>query len=626
MKKYKPTLAILAVISGLSFAGCTGTTNNSVSEESSIYSTVFSENTAAAFSSSELIESSIPEPPYYPGEITITATTLDGYTINYTIDEEAACAYGAATYSAGYIPDSSLSSSILTASAQHGTCYFGEIQTTTACDLTKNQSVLVKDESGDEKEYSIVTERTEGKLPMVYITLDNDKLSSDIMRYQTIGMTISIDVSKSPEYEQGLQTVHGKIRGRGNSTWNWDKKPYKIKLDEKSEVLGLSADKDWVLISNYADKSLMRNTLAYEMGKVLDFVWTPTQYPVDLFINGEYQGVYLLGEHMEVSENRVCITEKTDESEQFGYIIEVGGADTDTMEKGIDYFHTNSGMLKFITFKEPEADELTGEQRQEIIELFNKADNAIVNGGDISEYIDIDSFVDWVIIQELTNNTDSAFRRSCYFTVDADKKIRMGPIWDFDLAFGNYTIDNPYYDTWTIIGSDDEDAYIKTSWGNYLMQNEQFRQKLSERWTQVRDELLDTAFSTINYYSKQIYPSQEENFKVWQIWGTRTGYSSWSNNAANTYDLQIWYLKNFLTKRAAWINENIDLPIVSDADNEEDFQTSEDNSDISDIDIPPSTSEPPSTSDEGSYCENTSSPLSETSGLSSDNSSEIATS
>lgn len=563
MKKHTIFLAFFLAIS---LAGCTGTTDSSVSDISGTSSFDYSDSTVTSFFSSEPTEVSEPEPPYYPGEITITAATLDGYTINYTIDEENACAYGAATYSAGYIPDSSLSSSILTAKAQYGTCYFGKTESTTACDLAQTQSVLVKDESGDEKEYSIVTERTEGKLPMVCIRLDNNKSVNDIMRYQTIGMTISIDVSKSPEYEQGLQTIHGKIRGRGNSTWSWDKKPYKIKLDEKSEILGLAANKDWVLISNYADKSLMRNTIAYEMGKKLNFIWTPTQYPVDLFVNGEYQGVYLLGEHLEVSENRVCIAEKSDSSEQFGYLIEVGGADTDIMEKGVDYFHTDSGMLKFITFKEPEADELTGEQRQEIIELFNKADNAIVNGGDISEYIDINSFVDWVILQELTNNTDSAFRRSCYFTVDTDKKIRMGPVWDFDHAFGNYTIDNPYYDTWTIIGSDDEDAYIKTCWGNYLMHNEQFRQKLSERWKQVRDELMETAFSTISHYSKRIYPSQQENFKVWQIWGIKTGYSSWSNNAANNYDLQIWYLKNFLTKRAEWIDNNIDLPISSDSD------------------------------------------------------------
>lgn len=487
----------------------------------------------------------------------VSAVTAGGHTLEYTIDEQSGCAYTSVTYSTDYVPDSDLKSSTLSAQAENGVCRFGSSEGSAAADLTEAQTLTVEDVNGAKKTYTIITQRTEGLLPIVNITLDGGKSVTDISRTDHTGMSISIDISKSPEYPSGLAEVKGKIRGRGNSTWKWEKKPYKIKLEEKAEVLGLAANKDWILLSNYADKSLMRDTVAYDMSRTLDNLgWVPTQYPVDLFINGEYQGVYSIGEHMEAAKSRVDITENPDGGE-CGYLLEVGGSDDNVDVEGVDYFHVDSDMLRYITFREPEPNELTDSQRQAIIDCFNAADNAIVNGGDLAEYIDIDSFCDWVIIQELTNNTDSAFRRSCYFTKEVGEKLKMGPVWDFDLAFGNLVVDNQYYNTWTIIGSDDDEAYVTRSWGNYLMQNEQFRSRLRERWGEVRDRLLSAAMTSIDHYAEKIYPSQQENFNVWKIWDQKPGYSSWANYNANTYELQVQYLKDFLTKRAAWIDDNI---------------------------------------------------------------------
>lgn len=497
------------------------------------------------------------DPDYCAELVSVSAVTGGGHNLEYTIDEENACAYVSVTYSTDYVPDSALADSVISASAQGGVCRFGSAEGNAHADLTRTQRLTVTDENGAKKTYSIITKRTEGLLPVVNITLDDGKAITDIQRDDTIGMTVSIDCSKAPEYPAGLPEMSGKIRGRGNSTWKWEKKPYKIKLSEKAEVLGLAANKDWILLANYADKSLMRDSVAYDMARELDFIWTPSQYPVDLFINGEYQGVYSIGESMEVGKNRVNITEQSDDSAECGFLLEVGGADSAIAVEGTDYFHTDSEMLNFVTFIYPKPENMTAEQREEIIGLFNKADAAIVSGGDISEFIDIDSFVDWVIIQELTNNTDSAFRRSVFFTCDVGGKIKMGPVWDFDLAFGNYVVDNSSYNSWTIIGSDSEGAFVEPSWGNYLMQNKEFRARLRERWGEVRDRLLSAAMTSIDSYYAKIYPSQEENFNVWRIWDEKPGYSSWANYAANTYELQAEYLKNFLNKRAAWIDENV---------------------------------------------------------------------
>lgn len=509
----------------------------------------------SAVETEELTEYNDPE--YNAGEVTVSAVAGGGQEIIFTVDEESACAYASVTYSTDYVPDEDLAAAVLSASAEHGECSIGGAGESRPADLTQPQELTVADDKGYKKTYSVIAQRTEGLLPIVSIDLSDGRTLNDIPRGEYIGMTISIDCTHAPEYSRGLTEASGMIRGRGNSTWDWAKKPYKIKLDKKAEVLGLAANKDWILIANYADKSLIRNTVAYDMSRVMDFDWTPAQYPVDLFINGEYRGVYAIGEHMEVAKSRVNIAEQSDETEKCGYLLEVGGADSRVTTEGVDYFHTNSDMLNFVSFIYPSPEKITDEQREEIIEAFNAADDAIVNGGDIGEYIDIDSFVDWVIIQELTNNTDSAFRRSCYFTKDVGGKIKMGPVWDFDLAFGNYMADNSAYNTWTIIGSDSEKAFIRPSWGNYLMQNKEFRERMRARWSEVRDELISVAMDSIDNYSAKIYPSQEENFKVWDIWDKRVGYSSEWNAQENTYELQIQYLKDFINKRAGWIDNNI---------------------------------------------------------------------
>lgn len=422
----------------------------------------------------------------------VSAVTESGHRLEYTIDEESGCAYASVTYSTDYVPDSDLRNAVLSAQAENGVCWFGKSQGSTTADLTSAQSLTVKDVNGAGRTYSIITQRTEGLLPIVRITLDDGRQVSDISRTQHIEMSISIDCSNSPEYPSGLGEVSGKIRGRGNSTWKWEKKPYKIKLDEKAEVLGLAANKDWILLSNYADKSLMRDTVAYDMSRTLEHLgWVPTQYPVDLFINGEYQGVYSIGENMEVAKSRVNITEQS-EGGECGYLLEVGGSDSDVDTEGVDYFHVDSDMMRYVTFKYPEPELMTDSRRAAIIDCFNAADNAIVSGGDIEEYIDVDSFCDWVIIQELTNNTDSAFRS-----------------------------------------------------------------RLRQRWTEVRERLLTAAMTSIDHYAEKIYPYQQENFSVWKLWDQKPGYSSWANYNANSYDLQVQYLKDFLTKRAAWIDENI---------------------------------------------------------------------
>lgn len=442
-------------------------------------------------------------------------------------------------------------------------------------DLTQGATLTVTGEDGYFKEYSVAAERTVHDLPIVNIRLDGLSSPSSIQRDVEKKMEMYIDCTGDPSFPNtGIMT--GTIRGRGHSTWEWAKKPYRIKLDNSSPLMGFTKNKDWILLANYADKSLIRNIVAYDMAREMeDLVWTPTQYSVDLFINGEYQGVYAIGEQREVAENRIDL-DKSDDIDR-GYLLEVGGADDKSMKEGYDYFHTNSGLVKYITFADPKAKKLSAEQRAFLINYVNKADDAIVNGGNYGEYIDVDSFVDWLIVQELTCNLDSCFRRSCFITKDKGGKLKMGPVWDFDHAFGNFDLDNENYDTWFCVGTEDgeddnesdsdsessgvagtgEEAYIKVNWCNYLMEDEYFRERLKERWLEKRDALLKAAEDSISRNSQKLQASQRENFKIWANLGFKNGFQSWATANISTYDGQVEYLRDFIKKRAEWIDANI---------------------------------------------------------------------
>lgn len=379
--------------------------------------------------------------------------------LDYSVDNQN-CVISATIGYGSYVDIITLKNCKINVSVRNGKCLIdsGALNPDGTVDLMKLTEITVVDGKNVKKSYKVETKRTVYDLPIVNIFLDGMKSVDSIDRYEYSSMTFYIDASGADEFES-TGIISGKIRGRGHSSWKWDKKPYKIKFNESASVLGLAKNKDWVLLANYSDKSLIRNTVAYQMSRYLNGMdWNPTQYPVDLFVNGEYRGVYSIGEQIEVSENRVNI-EKNGTEANTGYLLEVGGTEEEaTVDK--DFFRTDSRMVNFIAFKSPDSNEITDEQKQFLKDYFNKTEEAIVQGENYEEYIDVDSFCDWIIIHELTYNLDCCYRRSCYFNMDKDGKLKMGPVWDFDLAFGNCNRDNTKYNDWATVGDDAEDVIL----------------------------------------------------------------------------------------------------------------------------------------------------------------------
>lgn len=389
-----------------------------------------------------------------------------------------------------------------------------------------------------------------------------------------LAATVSLDGRESGFADMGEMSAQ--IRGRGHSTWLWDKKPYKFKLDSKASLCGMPEAKQWVLLANYADKALGRNYIATAMAATLaGLTYTPRQTFVEVYLNGEYVGVYTLSEQIQVQENRVNIEENSPNADT-GYLLEIGGRDSDKAHDVINRDYFMAGLARHIRIKSPDTTGISQAQLDFIIGYVRKVNEAITTHGDYESLIDVDSFIDWGILHELTYNMDSCYRRSCFMTKPAGGKLQMGPVWDFDLALGNYGKDPKTYDDLVTVGPGTEDLldytklvdmnektysyddyYVILTWMNYLLCDESFYNRYVARWNEVKDDLMKAALQAINETDTLLDGAWQRNFKRWDVLGGKAGYCSSATAKITTYDGQLEYLRNFLQKRSKWLDSRL---------------------------------------------------------------------
>ncbi len=333
------------------------------------------------------------------------------------------------------------------------------------------------------------------------------------------------------------------IRGRGNSTWGWPKKPWKVKLDEKAEILGMPADKEWALLANYADRTLLRNVVAMKLSEICGFSWTPKMRSVEVYLNNEYQGVYTLCEHKKVSSSRVAIDKKTD----FYFEIEENQDETTV-------WRTSMGVP--MMFSEPEVP--TPEQFDYVRQLFNDFEKALYSD-DVAayeDYVDVDSFINYYIVQELTKNVDGNFRKSTFLTKEQGKKLEMYHLWDFDLTLGNCG----YFD-WRV-GNGPQNFFIKDfasnctpgdNWINLMMRDPAFLIKLKSRWNALMPQF-EKIPEFIEQQALYLDQAQKRNFQRWSILES----VDWVMfPSLGSYEKEVDYLIDFYTDRLYWLDSAI---------------------------------------------------------------------
>ena len=451
--------------------------------------------------------------------------------------------YLAVTYA---VPDSVLECAVPFIETSHGSELLAPM------DLTSSQVLTVFDSNGLSFSYNIVTERITYNLPVFYIEIENDAEVTSREDYLRASLRVDVPAPSSAASATFpyLQEKEILIRGRGHYSWNFPKTPYKIRFHEKTSVLGLNASKNWVLLANYVDRSLLQNYVALEMGKVMDNIpYHSSQYPVDVFVNGSYRGVYTFGEQLEAKEERINLEDFSAEPDT-DYLLELGGKD-DGDVLGVDYFH--AGTLKFAAIKHPDSSLLTESQRDFLISYVQQADKAVQNLDNYEEYIDVDSLIDWFIIHELSYNLDCCFRRSCFLIKEKGGKLKMGPIWDFDLAFGSYF----RYEEGDWASEGFSGGYVGITWINFLLKDSAFTSRLRARWNEIKERLLDQALNAVDHMSALIAPSAEFNFKVWPILGQSIPSQPDSHKKYNTYSLQVSRLRKFILSRYEWMDDTI---------------------------------------------------------------------
>ncbi len=412
----------------------------------------------------------------------------------------------------------------------------------------------VLDDNGQTRGYKLNMIEKDYNLPVIYIETEGDVAITS--KETVVPGTFSIDYNGTEEYENITDALMS-IRGRGNSSWKLDKKPYKIKFDKKQSLFGLTEAKEWVLQANHADKSLIRNKLAMDMGSVLDNVlFTPHSYLVDVFVGGEYVGVYTLTEQIEVKTGRLE-GEKDSTEVDTDYLLELGG-DKEQTSFGNNMF--SATLTLYAEIKNPDSDILTKEQYDYIKSYVDEADNAVKNLSGYEEYIDIPSLIDWFLLNEFSYNIDGTFRRSDFIMKKKGGKLYMATYWDYDYAFGNFWRDSYAFDEWICYGNENtvDDNYIWDNWMRYLLEDEAFITQLKARWAEVGETLYTTAMATIDEASTSVSPSAEENFSRWTgVLGKKTQYENYRVYKISTYEGQLQYLRDFIDKRYKWMDKTI---------------------------------------------------------------------
>lgn len=355
------------------------------------------------------------------------------------------------------------------------------------------------------------------------------------------------------------------VRGRGNASWNFEKKPYRLKFSEKRSPLGAPAEaKKWTLLSNHGDKTLMRNILAFEVSRRLGLAYTPFCRPVDVIINGEYKGCYQLCDQVDVRKNRVDVTEmkKSDNSGTNltgGYLIEID-AYASTTEKV--YFYSKKGTP--VTIKSPDDEDITAEQRKYIEDHFNTMEAAVFAGNytDASsgyrKYLDLDSYLRHFIVGEFIGNTDTYWSVYMY-KQRGDDRFYVGPVWDCDLAFENDYRTHPINDTndFLYCGKSSGASEAVNQMNNRIIKYDPAaRAELKSLWSWAKLNGID-ATSLIKYIDETaalLEESQQLNFKRWPI------LNQWVHmnfQALGSYEAEVGTIKSYIQQRVTKLDELI---------------------------------------------------------------------
>lgn len=400
-------------------------------------------------------------------------------------------------------------------------------------------------------------------LPIVNIKTKNQVIPSQKQAYITGDVYIYDNGKKVNNLgDDDSQSIKTRIRYRGRSSLSYDKKGYSLKFvnnkDKKisKPFLGMSSDSDWVLHGPYIDKSLIRNYMWYNISHEIMGDAPDTRF-LELYVDDTYQGLYVAVEAVTQNANsRVKMSPLKKDSIATSYLIQLDSdkslelADLESLTK---YTGVISDPNLYLTIKYPSDDVLTEDIKKYIYDDFNSFEKMLYSYDykDYEKYIDVDSFVDYFIINEFTQNYDIGYL-STYIYKDIFGKYKMY-VWDFDSASNNYQTDY-------LAPGKQGFELVHIVWFNKLMKDPKFVERVISRYTELRKSYLSTEYlnnyidDTVAYLGDAV----SRNFDVWGYTFSKKAENYKTNFMPSNYDEAVSHLKSSIKKRSEWLDNNID--------------------------------------------------------------------
>lgn len=442
-----------------------------------------------------------------------------------------------------------------------------EIKSGDTIDASEARKLTVQTENGNEYTVALDIQTLRTGLPSVALTVEDFSEINSKNYYFTSTFYVGGGDPVICDYATETTTlVEAEAKGRGNTSWGFPKKGFTIKLTDKKNLLGLGKSRNWTLISSYQDKSLMRNEIAAYLSELLGLPTMSTR-SVDLWLNGSYWGTYLLIEKIEFENERLDypdhdeVEDPTDAGlllEWDGHVGEVSSEQKATWVQVSDYTYydpiANTNFIRldssYIVIHKPNPDNIVFEQIERAEEIVMQV-HAALKAHDYSkleQYLDLESFAAWYLVEDIMKNMDAQLHSSCYMHVGGDGILHMGPVWDFDMSLGNANYGGI---------NDPSGSYISNKrWFKYLFETEEFCQLVNDMLVAHQEEL-DAVTDYIDSYAAMLERSQTFNFERWDILDIQVGFNPTNVVEANTYEAQIELMKGFYTERLAVVREMI---------------------------------------------------------------------
>jgi hypothetical protein len=413
------------------------------------------------------------------------------------------------------------------------------VSSKTAFDFSSERSLVVY--FGDQtKEYTVIVSAYTG-LPTLWAETYGRMLSEANHYYKA---TVSLVDNAGYGGTGGLSETSARMMAQGTLRYytkqvdwsghiEWGKNDYKLNFSNAVSLLNMPAHNDWLMVPNVYDITMLHNQTAFYMSEISKLDYTPRYHYVDLMFNGRYAGTYMLGETLDGSSSRVNVGSD-------GYVLSIGSNTvgsafaTAHLERPVSILCPTSQSASVVNY---------------IVNFVSEAESVLFSSNFADEtygwryYMDENSFVDWYLINEIAKNQSGAFNSSCIMSYRRGGKLKMGPVWDFEKAFGD-------------AGSTGSSGFIikNVSWYKRLFMDPAFVAKVKERFAYYYEHQEDI-LKSINENAQYLkYAIQEDDTK----WDTFLKYKASEENTWVLYQGQVSSMKSWLTERMRWLKDQFD--------------------------------------------------------------------